>query len=79
MAQIIDSKTAQIIDSKNDSRSFFWGAENTSTTLTLLETAPGQFGISFVANWSGIYVGNTGGGPYFDYVTLNRLSALRFA
>ena|SRR5215813_8218676 len=54
---------AQVIDSENDTREFFLGLQKVSTTLTLCETAPDQFGISYDSSYSGIYSGHNAGGP----------------
>jgi hypothetical protein len=56
------SSIAQVIDSKTESHDYV--VEKVSTTLTLLETAPDQFGMNYNAAYSGIFGnGNVQGGP----------------
>ncbi|MFD0860890.1 hypothetical protein ACFQ1M_01610 [Sungkyunkwania multivorans] len=52
-----------VIDSKTDKHSFAFGAEKVSTTLTLVETAPGDFAINYDAKYSGVKSGHVQGGP----------------
>ncbi len=52
-----------VIDSKTDKHSYVLGAEKVSTTLTLIETSPGNFGISYKSKYSGIKSGSVHGGP----------------
>lgn len=54
-----------VIDKKSDSHSFGrWPLkEQIDTTLTLVETDPGVFGLYYEVNYSGIRGGNAQGGP----------------
>jgi hypothetical protein len=53
---------AQVIDSKTETHDYW--VEKVSTTLTLLETAPDQFGISYNSTYSGVSGnGSVQGGP----------------
>ena len=54
-----------VIDSKTQEHSFgFWPVtEKVKTTLTLVEIDPGNFGITYVASYSGVKDGNVSGGP----------------
>ncbi|MFD2574250.1 hypothetical protein ACFSUS_26685 [Spirosoma soli] len=50
-----------VIDQKTESHSYV--VEKVTTTLTLVETAPGQFGILYEAKYSGVKDGHVSGGP----------------
>jgi hypothetical protein len=56
---------SSVIDKKSDNHSFgVWPVkEQINTTLTLVETNPGVFGIYYEVNYSGVRGGNAQGGP----------------